>query len=222
MKLKAWLESTDPRAMLRHLGDAPSDRKLRLFSCACCRRAWVFAKDKRLEPLLLLLEGIADGTVKERRREPARTRSYKLTTARIDDSQQCIAWEFWRGLQQSFDRRNTDFGESAAAAFGYAAGKGPEFHPAKAAERRRQANVVREIFGNPFHPVAFDPVWRTDTVMTLANQMYAAREFGAAPILADALQDAGCNSAELLHHLRDLSAVHYRGCWVLDLVLGRE
>ncbi|MBM3979141.1 MAG: hypothetical protein FJ304_02435 [Planctomycetes bacterium] len=81
---------------------------------------------------------------------------------------------------------------------------------------------MRDIFGNPFRPVAFDPAWRTDTALTLARQMYDTREFSAAPILADALQDAGCDCDELLNHLRETSATHVRGCWALDLVLGKE
>jgi hypothetical protein len=222
MKEKAWLACTDPRKMLAHLGGAPSDRKLRLFSCACCRRAWGFAKDRRLEPLLLLFEGLADGTVRDRRRGPARERCYKITQADVGDSQHCLAWEMWGGMRSSFIREDNDLGESAAAAFGYGAGRGPEFYPAKAAERTEQARLVREIFGNPFRPVAFEPAWRTDTVLALARQMYESREFGAAPILADALQDAGCPHTELLDHLRALDGVHSRGCWALDLVLGNE
>jgi hypothetical protein len=49
--------------------------------------------------------------------------------------------------------------------------------------------------------------------------MWESREFSAAPILADALQDAGCDREDVLNHLRDPAAVHCRGCWVLDLVL---
>ncbi len=62
--------------------------------------------------------------------------------------------------------------------------------------------------------------WLTDTVVTLARQMWEAREYSAMPILADALQDAGCDSHEVLDHCRDPQAVHCRGCWVLDLVLA--
>jgi hypothetical protein len=222
MRKKQWLESTNPQAMLRHLGESVSDRKLRLFSCACCRRAWRFAKDKRLAPLLRLVEDVADGKKKSRDRERARERSYKITQARIDDSQQCIAWEMWGALRKEFDRTSCDLGESAAAAFGYEAGKGPEFYPAKAAEREQQPVLIREIFGNPFKPATFSAAWRTSTAMTLAKQMYEAREFSAAPILADALQDAGCDSDAILTHLRDTSATHYRGCWVIDLVLGKK
>jgi hypothetical protein len=81
--------------------------------------------------------------------------------------------------------------------------------------------LLRDIFGNPFRPVAFSPVWRTDTAVSLAKQMYESRDFSAMPILADALQDAGCDSDELLNHCRG-EGPHVRGCWAIDLVLGKE
>jgi hypothetical protein len=81
--------------------------------------------------------------------------------------------------------------------------------------------LLHDIFGNPFRPVAFDPAWRTDTAVALARQMYESRDFGAMPILADALQDAGCDSADVLDHCRGLGP-HVRGCWVVDLVLGKS
>jgi hypothetical protein len=90
------------------------------------------------------------------------------------------------------------------------------------AEQAGQAKLLRDIFGNPFRTVAFDPAWRTDTAAVLARQMYEGRDFGAMPILADALQDAGCDSEEVLSHCRDPKQVHARGCWVVDLVLGKE
>ncbi|HJZ55720.1 MAG TPA: hypothetical protein VKE74_12200 [Gemmataceae bacterium] len=77
------------------------------------------------------------------------------------------------------------------------------------------------MFGNPFRLAAFDPAWRTSTAVQLARQMYEAREFSAMPILADALQDAGCENAEILDHCRG-SGPHVRGCWVVDLVLGKS
>ncbi|MBN9122540.1 MAG: hypothetical protein J0I06_25905 [Planctomycetes bacterium] len=80
---------------------------------------------------------------------------------------------------------------------------------------------MRELFGNPFRPVPFAPEWRTDTVLALARQMYGARDFSAMPILADALQDAGCDNDDVLRHCRD-KALHVRGCWVVDLVLGKD
>ena len=70
-------------------------------------------------------------------------------------------------------------------------------------------------------PVAADPGWLTSTVLALARQADAAREFGVLPILADALQDAGCDDDAVLTHCRDTSLAHARGCWVVDLVLGK-
>ncbi|MBY0458861.1 MAG: hypothetical protein K2V38_16105 [Gemmataceae bacterium] len=79
---------------------------------------------------------------------------------------------------------------------------------------------MRDIFPNPFRPIAFAPEWRTDTATAIARQMYESRDFSAMPILADALQDAGCDNADILNHCRDANQVHVRGCWVVDLVLG--
>ena len=87
--------------------------------------------------------------------------------------------------------------------------------------RQRLCAIVRDVFGNPFRPVVFSPEWRTDTVLALTRQMYAAREFGAMPILADALQDAGCDNTDILEHCRG-DGPHVRGCWVVDLVLGKS
>jgi hypothetical protein len=84
-----------------------------------------------------------------------------------------------------------------------------------------QCRVIREVFGNMNRPAGFSPEWRTDTAITLACQMYESREFSAMPILADALQDAGCNDDDILAHCRDPKQVHVRGCWVVDLVLGK-
>ncbi len=82
------------------------------------------------------------------------------------------------------------------------------------------ASLLRDIFGNPFRPVAFDAAWRTSTAVALAQGMYESRDFGAMPILADALQDAGCDSDDILTHCRG-DGPHVRGCWVVDLVLGK-
>ena len=80
--------------------------------------------------------------------------------------------------------------------------------------------LVRDIYGrNPFPHVTFEPAWRTSTAVALAQQMYDARDFGAMPILADALQDAGCENEDVLNHCRDEKQTHVRGCWVVDLVL---
>jgi hypothetical protein len=85
----------------------------------------------------------------------------------------------------------------------------------------RQAHALREVFGNPFRPVACAPAWLTSDVLALARGIYEEKAFDRMPILADALQDAGCDSDDVLNHLRDATATHVRGCWALDLVLGK-
>jgi hypothetical protein len=70
--------------------------------------------------------------------------------------------------------------------------------------------------------VAFDPAWRTSTAVALAKHMYESRDFSPMPILADALQDAGCDCDDILTHCRDATASHVRGCWVVDLVLDKQ
>jgi hypothetical protein len=98
----------------------------------------------------------------------------------------------------------------------------PRHQAAVDAEHAVQADLARDIFGNPFRPpVAFAPEWRTDTVVAIARQMFDSGEFSAMPILADALQDAGWESELILAHCRDTAHPHVRGCWVVDLVLGK-
>lgn len=83
------------------------------------------------------------------------------------------------------------------------------------------ARLIRCIFGNPFRPVAFDPNWCTSTVVSLARSMYESRDFSPMPILSDALQDAGCENEDTLNHCRSAGS-HVRGCWVVDLILGKS
>jgi hypothetical protein len=75
-------------------------------------------------------------------------------------------------------------------------------------------------YGVPSDLRAILPAWRTDTVVSLAQRMSASLDFSALPILADALQEAGCDNDYMLHHCRNPNATHIRGCWVVDLVLG--
>ncbi|MCE9531608.1 MAG: hypothetical protein K8T89_10870 [Planctomycetes bacterium] len=84
-----------------------------------------------------------------------------------------------------------------------------------------QKQIISCIFGNPFRPVTIDPRWLTSTVVDLAAAIYEEHAFDRLPILADALMDAGCDSDEIIHHCRG-DGPHVRGCWVVDLLLGKE
>jgi len=87
-------------------------------------------------------------------------------------------------------------------------------------DQTAQLEFLRDIIGNPFRPVTFSPSWRTEHTVGIAAKMYDEREFAAMPILADALQEAECEDADILAHCRE-PGVHVRGCWVVDLVLGK-
>lgn len=86
-------------------------------------------------------------------------------------------------------------------------------------ERRRQVGFLRDIFG--FRPIAIDPTWLTSPVVDLARTMYNGRDFSPMPILADALEEAGCDNADVLAHCRG-DGQHTRGCWVIDAILGKD
>jgi hypothetical protein len=105
---------------------------------------------------------------------------------------------------------------------GSAVWKTRAFQRAKKAHERAMCERIRDIFGNPYRPVETNPAWLTSTVVALARGIYDEKAFDRLPILADALQDAGCESADVLDHCRDAKQVHVRGCWVVDLILGKE
>jgi hypothetical protein len=84
--------------------------------------------------------------------------------------------------------------------------------------------LLRDVFGNPFHPASIDPAiltWNHGTVPGIARHIYDERAFGDLPILADALEDAGCTDADILGHCR-AGGEHVRGCWVVELILGKK
>jgi hypothetical protein len=204
-----WKNATDPRLMLRLVRDRTSVRKFRLFACACARVVLPFSTEGG-EECVVVAERWADGTATADDRDRA-TRDAELTCARTANAEACIAAvvlaTLWSGASLGAEFAFDHALAFEAEAFGR--------HPTET-----YLELVREVFGNPFRPIDFAP-WRTDTAVTLSRQMYESREFGAMPILADALQDAGCDNEKVLRHCRDGGA-HVRGCWVVDGVLEKE
>ncbi|MBS0264622.1 MAG: hypothetical protein JSS02_21990 [Planctomycetes bacterium] len=84
-----------------------------------------------------------------------------------------------------------------------------------------QVVLIHDIFGNPFQPVACDSRWLSESVVTLAQEIYHKREFDRLPALADRLDDAGCANSQVIEHLRQ-PGPHVRGCWIVDLLLGQS
>jgi hypothetical protein len=220
-----WLACVDPSQMLAFLEGmgCGSNRKLRLFAVACCRRIWSGLQDERSRAAVEAAERFADGQATQVELRAAFTAAY----AAVDDCRsfspsseyQAIAAFLTaaRCITESVTKvpENEDANEVAAHVWSFAI-------DGKIADNERQQLVLlRDISGNPFRPVSFSLEWRTDTALSLARQMYESRDFSAMPILADALQDAGCDSDDVLNHCRG-PGPHVRGCWVVDLVLGKE
>jgi hypothetical protein len=188
-------------------------RKWRLVISACCSAIPALWQDVRVRPVLEGIERTADAGAPAGR-----------TAGEIVQRATEVGWVYNR----DHDRVAQLIEQAIGAAFGahdpYAA---MDFllaglDGAFGERTREQCDFVREVFGNPFRSVPFSPNWRTDTAVTLARTMYEARDFGAMPILADALQDAGCDQPAILTHCRDTTLTHVRGCWVVDLVLGKS
>lgn len=236
-----WTTCTDPHAMLTFLqgcGDV-SERKLRLCAVACCRRVWRLIRDPRYQRVVEVAERYADGltTVQEQAealaaglqagedgRQGANGRSrqeYWLVERAYRAVSVLLEADVSDWVRYSLDDVARAEGIEQLLASGEKPPAGDEFLQFFKQLLVPYTAPLRCIFGNPFHPVTFYTSWRTDTVTTLATQMYETRSFETMPILGDALQDAGCDSEEVLAHCRDPQQVHARGCWVVDLVLGK-
>jgi len=235
-----WLAERRPDKLLEYFETAPFSeqsvrftRRFRLFAVACC----YLVRPPQASPLLMAClataELHADSAASDLELKQAR-----CVTADSDGTffHECVSatvTPFTRigpriSLGGDDELLVHTEPHSVACVVLYAASMTVAYEGATSLHFRRQPPqscfeaLVRDIFGNPFRPMAFDPAWRTDTAVALARQMYDSREFGAMPILADALQDAGCEDEQVLNHCRDANQVHVRGCWVCDLVLGKE
>ena len=216
-----WLTCCDPAPMLAFVRDRATDRKLRLFACAWGRDVWRHLSDERSRDAILTAERFADG----------QATFADLRAAHRDAADVCLAIPLTAGRRRdSITRRQADrnWGAKAAAEVARHAAD-PEWDARtaasavawqKGATRYALSNHLRDLF-SPFRPAPFDPAWLTATAVALARYAYDAGEFGALPILADALQDAGCDNDDVLNHCRG-EAAHVRGCWVLDAILGTE
>jgi hypothetical protein len=222
-----WLTSDDPTAMLRALPTDASARKLRLFTAVCCRRVQHTTRNPDLADAgfyIEALERVADGAMTATEWSEVVARLAQLRHDVIDRTLDVLTADFCTFLT-ALDDPPAEGALWALVNANIALGnfrRRPEAHEVGGSpEAKVQAPLLRDIYGNPFRPVTFSPEWRTDTTLTLARQMYDSREFSAMPILADALQDAGCDHEDVLTHCRG-EGPHVRGCWVVDLVLGRE
>jgi hypothetical protein len=235
-----WLVGTDPAPMLEFLHGRGSDRKLRLFAIACClcSRQLVRNRDHRLA--LDLATHFADGQVTEPELAAAHRQANEFACSLYTggSEREIHRWAEATAVANAVGVVTPDYPMAGFAADAVwmicrAARRSPE---------PRLAGLLRDVFGNPFRPVTlkprwsaevlgpacrvfedwvFDPRWRSADAVDVARAIYEAQDFDRLPILGDALMDAGCNHEDILAHCRS-DGPHVRGCWVVDLVLGKE
>jgi nucleoid-associated protein YgaU len=223
-----WLAATDPQGMLAFLGGRANGRKLRLFAAACCWQLKGLLKDERCWHALGVSEQFADGCATPRQIAAAEREAREAAASMAWEAQvtmtlqQYAAKDASRAVEAAV-RRRLDPGRVAALA--RAAFVSTPYQP------KNQCPLLRDLFGHLFHAAsAVNPDWLTwngDTARKLAESAYSERtryegtlDAARLGMLADALEDADCTLAELLAHLRG-PGPHVRGCWALDLVLGR-
>jgi hypothetical protein len=225
-----WLACTYTQPMLDFLQGRASDRKLRLVACACCRRIEQLYLNEQRRDLLEVLETWANGmrTAHDVGTaigaalsgwEPEREREVVL--------RELIADSLLPFIDNSHSPFELASVVSVCARSAVAFGRIPYAVENLIVEGQQQLLLIRDIFGNPFRPITLDPGWRSSTAVNLAQAAYDERilpsgelEPARLAVLADALEDAGCADASILGHLRG-PGPHVRGCWALDLILGK-
>jgi len=228
MTEQEWLECTDDAQLWESdvLWDRASERKYQLFAVAWCRRIWHLFPNEWSRHAVETLERVAEGLCDEAALQAAwdlfeslspdphadlsETQAHALSAALtcvIDKEYRLatVASAYCQGAIRASQRR-TDFEEDIQRL------------------EKDDCDLIRELFGNPFRPIAVNPswlMWNDGTVIKLAQGIYNDLAFDRLPILADALEEAGCNNAHILAHCRQ-PGEHVRGCWVVDLILGKE
>jgi hypothetical protein len=202
-----WLASSEPLSMFGLMSGCCSERKLRLAACACYEttyRLWGgMGTGGALQTLIadvIVAERFADGIATPEELTAARA-------ARRDSTWQLIVKSAFASARDVLETASDEVRMTTTAADGLA--------PLTA--------LLRDVWGNPFRPPPrVEPAWLTwqgGTVERLARSIYEERRFANLPVLADALEEAGCTDADILDHCRGLGP-HVRGCWVVDLLLG--
>jgi hypothetical protein len=195
-------------------------RKLRLFACACCRLVWELLPDRRSRVAVEVAEEFADGRATKEALGAARGNARELEYDSYSPDAAGVRPRIAASMAASAAAP-----QPFSAAFDMTSFPLPLLLAGRSGVEETLCDLVRCIFGNPFRPAPpIDPAWLAwngGTVPMLAHAIYEQRTFERLPVLADALEDAGCSDPELLGHLRS-GAEHARGCWALDLILDKE
>jgi hypothetical protein len=214
-----WLACDNPVKLLKFLRDTGrlGERRSRLAGAALCRRIWSLLTDGRSREAVELAERWADGQATAEQLDVAFEAgfdAYEVYLGRDQDELQG-----WAASAASDLAHPDELVEAVANATREAEGEDGD---------APQAEIVRCVFGNPFRRITVDAGWRMPLVVALAHAAYDERHLPSGhldparlAVLSDALEDAGCDNADILSHLRS-PGPHVRGCWVVDLLLGKE
>ena len=237
-----WLIGTDPAAMLEYLDGKTSERKLRLFACACVRLHWerlrfhagrvevIAAHEHPARRAIETAERHAEGEASDAQLENAREQAEMgwPNASPFDQPANQAAWAATlepaiEAARQARELARLQAVRDAAYEVPSFGNEQQENAAESARECRRQAELIREVFGNPFRPVKSDPNWlhcNSGAAAAVLRTVCDEQRFDELPYLADALMDAGCGEEALLRHLREPRA-HVRGCWAVDALMGR-
>jgi hypothetical protein len=200
-----------------------SERKRRLFAVACCRRLGPLLQDPRISAALDVAERHADGAATEAELEAALQGAIRAQRAQ---RRKALLFAYAAVKDACSPARLLGFGAADKVVWAEAAAADSRASWGEALQRSRPdlyaplAALLRDVMGNPFHPVPVKQSWLTPAVVRLAQRIYDGRAFDRLPTLADALEQAGCTNAEVLDHCRQPGA-HARGCWAVDGLLQR-
>jgi hypothetical protein len=201
--------------MLRFLVHRGTDRKHRLFAVACCQRISHLFADEQKRRAVQTAESFAEGTAgKEELR--AAGRAVRIAGPKKTGFRET---QLWRVALDVTTSQSWDASRNVSWNTAFLVGDTDEQHRSEWLHHMR---LLRCVYGPlPFRTVTAAAAWLKSTVVALAKGIYQDRAFDSMPILADALQDAGCADEDILSHCRG-PGPHVRGCWVVDLVLGKE
>jgi hypothetical protein len=214
-----WLACEDHQPMLEFLHRRASGRKLRLFSVACCRQYGHMLRDERYHHALLIAERFSDGLATDREVSDAEDAAWEVNDSGqfdVDALGLACCYCCYRHQDGSYPPKKA---REVAGQIAVAAGH-PLVFGAYDKASRMLSNRLRCLFGNPFRAVTPGP-WVTPAAVPVARDIYDRRDFAALPLLADLLEEAGCPEQSVLDHCRRPGG-HARGCWVVDLVLGKS
>lgn len=232
-----WLACDKPKVMLvACLGGVASDRKLRLFACACARKGWPFLVEEASRRGIEVSERFADGQASLVDLNMAHAAAWAALKAEDVAPGEWTSWA--RAAAHTTDASAFDAAKFAAHEAAWATAEDAEeavavvppppqetvdalMREAESQEERAQSNLLRDILGNPYQPTVADPRWRTPAVLTQALAIYEEQAYARLPLLADLLEQAGCDDAGLLAHCRG-PGPHVRGCHVVDAILGLQ